>query len=163
MTEEEKKEKYEKENRNQLLVALALLLYQDVEKKIQTVEDIPQEIKAKLEAKIDDFLVKDKPKELNELTKPEILKMAQDIVGANIRYFKVVTIGDKKTCESCKKWEGQIISDFDKKYPSFDDLSKSGALHYNCRCYLKPISLKTSSNSSNTNQNIVFSGFYSAL
>ena len=56
MTEDEKKEKREKENRDQLLIALAVLLYKDADKKISTVEDIPNDIRSKLEKKIDDFL-----------------------------------------------------------------------------------------------------------
>ena len=171
MTEDEKKEKREKENRDQLLIALAVLLYKDAEKKISTVEDIPNDIRSKLEKKIDDFLAKGGKdindikdiKELNALTKAEILKIANDISGTKSDYLKVVTVGDDRTCDRCKKWEGKIISDLDEQYPSFSDFEKSGAAHFGCRCFLKPININTSANSSEDDYVAVFSGFYSTI
>ena len=160
MTEDEKKEKHEKENRDQLLIALAVLLYKDADKKISTVEDIPNDIRSKLEKKIDDFLAKggkdiNDINELNLLTKSEILKIAKDISGTKSGYFKVVTVGDNRVCNKCKAWNGKIISDDDPNYPSYDDLEKSGALHPNCRCFLKPVD-KKAMNSENINDEIVF-------
>ena len=153
MTEEEKQKENEKKNREQLLIALALLLYPNVDERTLTVETIPEEVRTRLEKKIDDFL--DKDNKLTGMSKSDILKDAKEISGVKSMYFQVITVGDSKTCESCRKWNGKVISDDDDDYPSYDDLEKSGALHPNCRCYLKPVD-KKAMNSENINDEIVF-------
>lgn len=73
------------------------------------------------------------------MTKDQLLTVAMTLAGGTSKYYKVVTVGDSKTCGNCAAWEGKIISDDDADYPTFDDLKNSGALHINCRCFLKPV------------------------
>ena len=175
MTEEEKKKKeeQEKKNRDQLLLAMLLLMNPKLdETSITSTSDIDPVLVDKANYKLDEYLKKDsriadlddeQPIDVSKLTKSEILTTAQDIANVKSKYYKVVTVGDNRVCNKCKDWNNKIISDDDPNYPSYDDLEKSGALHPNCRCYLKPVTVKTSANNSNQSQDVVFSGFYSAL
>lgn len=146
MAEEDIQEKRDRENKEQLMIALALLLYPRLnEQKIETIEDLPAEVREEVQNKIDEGLDKsikdatEQKTQLAELKKDEILAVAMALAGINATYLKVITVGDKKTCDKCKQWDGRIISDSDPKYPSFEDLTESGALHINCRCFLKPV------------------------
>ena len=57
------------------------------------------------------------------------------------RFAKWVSFGDSKVCNKCKKWENKIvcISGNPQGFPTVDDVIKSGALHYGCRCALLDI------------------------
>ena len=88
---------------------------------------------------------------MTDMTKSDILKTAKEIADVKTKYFKVVSVGDDKTCDACKKWDGKIICDEDDNYPSYSDFENSGACHPNCRCYLKPISINKSMNNEPTN------------
>ena len=167
MTEEEKKKKeeQEKKNRDQLLLALLLLMNPKLdETSITSTSDIDPVLVDKANYKLDEYLKKDsriadlgdeQPIDVAKLTKSEILTTAQDIANVKSKYYKVVTVGDNRVCDKCKSWNGKIISDDDPNYPSYDDLEKSGALHPNCRCYLKPVE-KKAMNSENINDEVVF-------
>ena len=166
MTEEEKKiREEEKKNRDQLLLALLLLMNPNLdEKSITSISDIDPVLVDKANYKLDEYLKKDsriadlgdeQPIDVAKLTKSEILTTAQDIANVKSKYYKVVTVGDNRVCDKCKSWNGKIISDDDPNYPSYDDLEKSGALHPNCRCYIKPVE-KKAMNSENINDEVVF-------
>ena len=165
MTEEENRREEEKKNRDQLLIALLLLMNPKLdEKSITSISDIDPVLVDKANYKLDQYLKKDsriadlgdeQPIDVSKLTKSEILTTAQDIANVKSKYYKVVTVGDNRVCDKCKAWNGKIISDDDPNYLSYDDLEKSGALHPNCRCYLKPVE-KKAMNSENMNDEIVF-------
>ena len=167
MTEDEKKEKEKQDNKNreQLLIALLLLMNPNLdEKSITSISDIDPVLVDKANYKLDQYLKKDsriadlgdeQPIDVAKLTKSEILTAAKEISGVKSRYFEIVTVGDSKTCPNCKKWDGKIISDEDNKYPSYDDFEKSGAAHWGCRCFLKPVE-KKAMNSENINDEVVF-------
>ena len=174
MTEEEKKiREQEKKNRDQLLLAMLLLMNPSLdETSISSISDVDPIILDKAKSKLDEYLKKDarianledeQPIDVAKLTKSEILTTAQDIANVKSKYYKVVTVGDNRVCNKCKAWNNKIISDEDNKYPSYEDFEKSGAAHWGCRCFLKPVTVKTSANNSNQSQDVVFSGFYSAL
>lgn len=154
MTEQEEKEQAKK-NREQLLIALALLMYPKVDERTLTVETIPEDVRTELEEKIDSYVKKEggaaeqaEAEELAQMTKSEILTAAKEISGVKSQYFQVVTVGDAKTCDNCRKWDGRVISDDDAAYPSYSDFEGSGACHPNCRCFLKPVTInKLSMNS----------------
>ena len=170
MTEEEKKKKEEQEKKNsdQLLLALLLLMNPNLdETSISSISDVDPIILDKAKSKLDEYLKKDariadlgdeQPIDVSKLTKSEILTTAQDIANVKSKYYKVVTVGDNRVCDKCKAWNGKIISDDDPNYSSYDDLQKSGALHPNCRCYLKPVE-KKAMNSENINDEIVYREF----
>ena len=166
MTEEEKKiREEEKKNRDQLLLALLLLMNPNInETSISSISDIDPVLVDKANYKLDEYLKKDsriadlgdeQPIDVAKLTKSEILTTAQDIANVKSKYYKVVTVGDNRVCDKCKSWNGKVISDTDPNYLSYDDLEKSGALHPNCRCYLKPVD-KKAMNSENINDEVVF-------
>lgn len=57
------------------------------------------------------------------------------------QWFKIVNVGDAKTCDDCREWIGKIVS-VDKNdlgYPTVDDFIKSNGLHPNCRCSLQKL------------------------
>ena len=154
MTEEEKKkkEKQEKKNSEQLLLALLLLMNPNLdETSITSTSDIDPVLVDKAKSKLNEYLKKEsriadlsdeQPIDVAKLTKSEILTTAQDIANVKSNYYKVVTVGDSRVCDKCNAWNNKIISDDDPNYPSYDDLEKSGALHPNCICYLKPVDKK---------------------
>ena len=150
MAEEDDKKKREKDNQEQLMMALALLLYPKVDENTLSYESIPQDVKKELTDKIGSY-VKEENEDMTNMTKSDILKTAKEIADVKTKYFKVVSVGDDKTCDTCKKWDGKIICDEDDKYPSYSDFENSGACHPNCRCYLKPISINKSMNNEPTN------------
>ena len=169
MTEEEKKiREQDKKNRDQLLLAMLLLMNPSLnETTITSISDIDPVLVDEAKYKLDEYLKKDsriadiddeQPIDVAKLTKSEILTTAQDIANVKSKYYKVVTVGDNRVCDKCKAWNNKIISDDDPHYPSYDDLEKSGALHPNCRCYLKPVE-KKAMNSENINDEIVYRGF----
>lgn len=178
MTEEEKKRREEeKKNRDQLLLALFLLLNPEVDENSLDISRIPSDVRETLNRKIDDYFKKSTEgtssvKRIEDLTKTDILKTAQEISGVESRYYMVVTVGDEKTCEKCKQWDGKVISDDDPNYPSYSDFEKSGAAHPNCRCYLKPVEKKAMNTEDNLNEmamnsepikdEIVYRGFVDA-
>ena len=166
MTEEKKKkEEQEKKNSEQLLLALLLLMNPSLdETSITSTSDIDPVLVDKAKSKLNEYLKKEsriadlsdeQPIDVSKLTKSEILTTAQDIANVKSKYYQVVTVGDNRVCNKCKSWNNKIISDDDPNYPSYDDLEKSGALHPNCRCYLKPVE-KKAMNSENINDEIVF-------
>lgn len=57
----------------------------------------------------------------------------------NIEYYKIISPGDDKVCEACKKWINKIVSIHgeDPRYETVDNFIKSGGLHVNCRCSLQ--------------------------
>lgn len=150
MAEEDDKKKREKDNQEQLMIALALLLYPKVDENTLSYESIPQDVKKELTKKIGSY-VKEENDDMTNMTKSDILKTAKEIADVKTKYFKVVSVGDDKTCDTCKKWDGKIICDEDDNYPSYSDFENSGACHPNCRCYLKPISINKSMNNEPTN------------
>ena len=153
MTEEEKKKKEEQEKKNseQLLLAMLLLMNPELdETTITSTSDIDPVLVDKAKSKLDE-----QPIDVAKLTKSEILTTAQDIANVKSKYYQVVTVGDNRVCDKCNAWNNKIISDDDPNYPSYDDLEKSGALHPNCRCYLKPVD-KKAMNSENIKDGIVF-------
>ena len=150
MAEEDDKKKMDKDNQEQLMMALALLLYPKVDENTLSYESIPQDVKKELTDKIGSY-VKEENEDMTNMTKSDILKTAKEIADVKTKYFKVVSVGDDKTCDTCKKWDGKIICDEDDKYPSYSDFENSGACHPNCRCYLKPISINKSMNNEPTN------------
>ena len=168
MTEEEKRREQDKKNREQLLLALLLLMNPKLdETTITSTSDIDPVLVDRANYKLDEYLKKDsrisdlndeQPIDVAKLTKSEILTTAQDIANVKSKYYKVVTVGDNRVCDKCKAWNGKIISDDDPNYPSYYDLEKSGSLHKNCRCYLKPVE-KKAMNSENINDEIVCPGF----
>ena len=169
MTEEEKKiREEEKKNRDQLLLALLLLMNPNLdETSISSISDIDPVLVDKANYKLDQYLKKDsriadlgdeQPIDVAKLTKSEILTTAQDIANVKSKYYKVVTVGDNRVCDKCNAWNNKIISDDDPNYPSYDDLEKSGALHPNCRCYIKPVE-KKAMNSENINDEVVYREF----
>lgn len=169
MTEEYKRREEEKKNRDQLLLALLLLMNPNLdETSITSTSDIDPVLVDKAKSKLDEYLKKDsriadiddeQPIDVAKLTKSEILTTAQDIANVKSKYYKVVTVGDNRVCDKCKAWNNKIISDDDPNYSSYDDLEKSGALHPNCRCYLKPVEKKESMNSENIKDEIVYREF----
>ena len=84
----------------------------------------------------------------------EIAKLASEMS----RYAKVVTVGDSKVCESCRKWQGKVVSldGSDSRYPSLDEYLNE-AVHPNCRCSLQPV--KRVGNSSFKRKNAVLNNF----
>ena len=150
MAEEDDKKKREKDNQEQLMMALALLLYPKVDENTLSYESIPQDVKKELTDKIGSY-VKEENEDMTNMTKSDILKTAKEIADVKTKYFKVVSVGDDKTCDTCKKWDGKIICDEDDNYPSYSDFENSGACHPNCRYYLKPISINKSMNNEPTN------------
>ena len=149
MAEEDDKKK-KKEIEEQLMIALSLLLYSGVDEDKLSYESIPQDVKKKLKKEIGSY-VKEENVDMTDMTKSDILKTAKEIADVKTKYFKVVSVGDDKTCDACKKWDGKIICDEDDNYPSYSDFENSGACHPNCRCYLKPISINKSMNNEPTN------------
>ena len=144
MAEEDDKKK-KKEIEEQLMIALSLLLYSGVDEDKLSYESIPQDVKKELKKEIGSF-AKDQDVDMTNMTKSDILKTAKEIADVKTKYFKVVSVGDDRTCDACKKWDGKIICDEDDNYPSYSDFENSGACHPNCRCYLKPISINKSMN-----------------
>lgn len=59
-------------------------------------------------------------------------------------YFKIVNVGDERTCDACKQWIGEIVSvsGNDPRYKTVDEFIKSGGLHPNCRCSLQKTTIK---------------------
>lgn len=84
----------------------------------------------------------------------EIAKLASEMS----RYAKVVTVGDSRVCESCRKWQGKVVSldGSDSRYPSLDEYLDE-AVHPNCRCSLQPV--KRAGNSSFKRKNAVLNNF----
>ena len=84
----------------------------------------------------------------------EIAKLASEMS----RYAKVVTVGDSRVCESCRKWQGKVVSldGSDSRYPSLDEYLNE-AVHPNCRCSLQPV--KRAGNSSFKRKNAVLNNF----
>ena len=84
----------------------------------------------------------------------EIAKLASEMS----RYAKVVTVGDSRVCESCRKWQGKVVSldGSDSRHPSLDEYLDE-AVHPNCRCSLQPV--KRAGNSSFRRKNAVLNNF----
>lgn len=81
----------------------------------------------------------------------EIAKLAAEMS----RYAKVVTVGDARVCETCRRWQGKVVSidGSDSRYASLDDYLNE-AVHPNCRCSLQPV--KRAGNSFCKRANAVF-------
>ena len=166
MTEEEKnRREQEKKNYDQLLIAMLLLMNPELdESRITSISDVDHVLLDEAKYKLDEYLKKEsriadlsdeQPIDVAKLKKSEILTTAKDIANVKSKYYQVVTVGDNRVCDKCKSWNNKIISDDDPNYPSYDDLEKSGSLHTNCRCFLKPVE-KKAMNSENINDEIVF-------
>lgn len=84
----------------------------------------------------------------------EMAKLASEMS----RYAKVVTVGDSRVCDRCRKWQGKVISldGSDSRHPSLDDYLNE-AVHPNCRCSLQPV--KRAGNSSFKRKNAVLNNF----
>lgn len=84
----------------------------------------------------------------------EMAKLASEMS----RYAKVVTVGDSRVCERCRKWQGKVVSldGSDSRYPSLDEYMDE-AVHPNCRCSLQPV--KKTGNSSYRIKNAVLNNF----
>ena len=149
MAEEDDKKK-KKEIEEQLMIALSLLLYSGADEDKLSYESIPQDVKKELKKEIGSY-VNEENVDMTNMTKSDILKTAKEIADVKTKYFKVVSVGDDKTCDACKKWDGKIICDEDDNYPSYSDFENSGACHQNCRCYLKPVTINKSMNNEPTN------------
>ncbi len=84
----------------------------------------------------------------------EIAKLASEMS----KYAKVVTVGDSRVCDRCRKWQGKVVSldGSDSRYPSLDEYLNE-AVHPNCRCSLQPV--KRAGNSSYRRKNAVLNNF----
>ena len=73
----------------------------------------------------------------SERMNEEISRMAKEMS----RYAMVVTVGDSRTCERCRRWQGRVVSldGGDPRFPSLERYMEE-AVHPNCRCSLRSVS-----------------------
>lgn len=57
-------------------------------------------------------------------------------------WFKIENPLDERTCKTCRKWTGKIVSSVDKSFPSIEDWILDGGQHPNCRCSLVMVTPK---------------------
>lgn len=149
---EDKKNEQQKQNYERLLFAIAVLYAEELKLDISKVEDYSELSEAqktfvkkiyKEHPSFEKQVLKDK-----RLSEHQIIKDTQTILkddDKNLingsRFAKWVSFGDSKVCNKCKKWENKIvcISGNPQGFPTVDDVIKSGALHYGCRCALLDI------------------------
>ena len=155
MSEETKKDKnkeQQKQNYERLLLAIAVLYAKELKLDISKVEDYSELSEGqktfvkkiyKEHPSFEKQVLKDQ-----RLSEQQIIKDTQKILkddDKNLvngsRFAKWVSFGDSKVCNKCKKWENKIvcISGNPQGFPTVDDVIKSGALHYGCRCALLDI------------------------
>lgn len=76
------------------------------------------------------------------LTEQQIVEDISQLSQTNngSKKLRIVTVGDGKVCEHCKKWQNKIVSLDGSSKPTLQDAIDDGFLHYNCRCALQEIS-----------------------
>lgn len=149
---EDKKNEQQKQNYERLLLAIAVLYAEELKLDISKVEDYSQLSEGqktfvkkiyKEHPSFEKQVLKDQ-----RLSEQQIIKDTQTILkddDKNLingsRFAKWVSFGDSKVCNKCKKWENKIVcvSGNPQGFPTVDDVIKSGALHYGCRCALLDI------------------------
>lgn len=75
------------------------------------------------------------------LTEQQIVEDISQLSQTNngSKKLRIVTVGDGKVCEHCKKWQNKIVSLDGSSKPTLQDAINDGFLHYNCRCALQEI------------------------
>ena len=75
------------------------------------------------------------------LTEQQIVEDISQLSQTNngSKKLRIVTVGDGKVCEHCKKWQNKIVSLDGSSKPTLQDAIDDGFLHYNCRCALQEI------------------------
>ena len=75
------------------------------------------------------------------LTEQQIVEDISQLSQTNngSKKLRIVTVGDSKVCEHCKKWQNKIVSLDGSSKPTLQDAINDGFLHYNCRCALQEI------------------------
>ena len=75
------------------------------------------------------------------LTEQQIVEDISQLSKTNngSKKLRIVTVGDGKVCEHCKKWQNKIVSLDGSSKPTLQDAINDGFLHYNCRCALQEI------------------------
>lgn len=149
---EDNKNEQQKQNYERLLFAIAVLYAEELKLDISKVEDYSELSEGqktfvkkiyKEHPSFEKQVLKDQ-----RLSEQQIIKDTQTILkddDKNLingsRFAKWVSFGDSKVCNKCKKWENKIVcvSGNPQGFPTVDDVIKSGALHYGCRCALLDI------------------------
>lgn len=149
---EDKKNEQQKQNYERLLLAIAVLYAKELKLDISKVEDYSELSEGqktfvkkiyKEHPSFEKQVLKDQ-----RLSEQQIIKDTQKILKDDdnnlingSRFAKWVSFGDSKVCNKCKKWENKIVcvSGNPQGFPTVDDVIKSGALHYGCRCALLDI------------------------
>lgn len=139
----EQYKKFEQSNYERLLYAIAVLyasqLGLDIKTQTSYKDLTPAQVTfaKKIYEKNPDFDLQ--VQSGRRLSEEQIVKDTSNISKAdNYDLVRIVTVGDRTTCERCKKWDKKIVSlsGENKKYPSLETATKDGFLHYGCRCAL---------------------------
>lgn len=150
MTEEEKAvkevEDTKKKNYERILLAIAVLYADQIGmdiKKQSTYQQLTPAQKTFAKKKYEE--VPGFSAQVNQgerLTEQQIVEdisqLSQTKNGS--KKLRIVTVGDGKVCEHCKKWQNKIVSLDGSSKPTLQDAIDDGFLHYNCRCALQEIS-----------------------
>lgn len=150
MTEAEKvaneAEETKKNNYERILLAIAVLyanqIGMDINKQ-STYQQLTPAQKTFAKKKYEE--VPDFSAQVNQgerLTEQQIVEDISQLSQTNngSKKLRIVTVGDGKVCEHCKKWQNKIVSLDGSSKPTLQDAINDGFLHYNCRCALQEIS-----------------------
>lgn len=139
-------------------------------KKYPTVEDIPTDLRRSAERVVEESpLLKAEIEKAdksgvkmyaNQVTRlisaiplTRILKSLEESVTERVleaykgyknygTWFRIDNPLDERTCKTCRKWTGKIVSSVDSSFPSVEDWILDGGQHPHCRCSLVMVTPK---------------------
>lgn len=173
MTDEEKKIQEDNKKRILLAIALSLGMADGLDlSKISSYDDLPGDIKDKAIKAYQSSNIDKSAETVQSLSKEDVLKIAAiaAYVENKTQYFKIVTTGDERVCDYCRKWQDKIVTlnGEDPRYKSLNDFLNSNGTHFGCRCQIVPVSPKKPNskelnnmaiNSESITDQIVYRGF----
>lgn len=139
----------EEDNKKKMLLALAIAAgseaksYEDL-----TEEEIKEAVKLYETKGLESKVEKDDP-----ISEQDVQSLIAAAMMDTTEYFKIINVGDEKTCNACKEWIGQIVTIHgeDPRYKTVDDFIRSGGLHPNCRCTMQAMTQKPKMNMKDLN------------
>lgn len=134
----------EEDNKKKMLLALAIAAGSDAKSYEElTEEEIKDSVKLYETKGLESKVEKDDP-----ISEQDVQSLIATAMMDTTEYFKIINVGDEKTCKSCREWIGQIVTVHgkDPRYKTVDDFIRSGGLHPNCRCTLQAIQNKNTLN-----------------
>lgn len=147
MTDEEKKT-LEDKNREQLLLALAVMHGDMTPQEIdaaETLADVPEDaVKtaaveySKNRETFDEMAKTGSEGQDGRLDNKDVQEavLETSLQKGAVQYWTIENPGDGRTCEKCRKWIGKTVAEGDPSFPTPRDWMNDGAVHVNCRCSL---------------------------